>query len=269
MRTGFCGSPDTRARMWPVAEAAIDRGSGGGDGPSRRRLGRQPERAEQAPPGLRLGHRVQNPARPGTAGTDEDLDREHATEERGPGQPTRRPRGLGASRLGVARGRRHDRRTGQSAHCQPARGGNTPASTAARTSAASLMSWGLVARSSWSIKRWSSGDFVLVSTPKRSRQAVHGCGVAVGRAECARDLQTRVRPGGCLEVRDDEAALGVPLDQIHRADQPPDYRAMTPATPPSVGIRGRGTECVSGPHRGGLCCIPSHNPAFRGTLGHS
>jgi hypothetical protein len=64
------------------------------------------------------------------------------------------------------------------------------------------------------------------STPKRSRrsswngQAVHGCGVAVGRAECARDLQTRVRPGGCLEVRDDEEALGVPLDQIHRADQP-------------------------------------------------
>jgi hypothetical protein len=75
--------------------------SGGGDGPSRRRLGRQPERAEQAPHGLRLGHRVQDPARPGTAGTDEDLDREHAAEERGPGQPTRRPRGFGASRLGV------------------------------------------------------------------------------------------------------------------------------------------------------------------------
>jgi hypothetical protein len=72
--------------------------------------GRPPERAEQAPHGLWLGHRPQDPARPGTAGTDEDLDREHAAEERGPGQPTRRPRGLGASRLGVARGRRHDRR---------------------------------------------------------------------------------------------------------------------------------------------------------------
>ena len=45
--------------MWPVAEAAIDRGSGGGDGPSRRRLGRQPERAEQAPHGLRLGQRIE------------------------------------------------------------------------------------------------------------------------------------------------------------------------------------------------------------------
>jgi hypothetical protein len=29
--------------MWPVAEAAIDRGSGGGDGASRRRLGREPQ----------------------------------------------------------------------------------------------------------------------------------------------------------------------------------------------------------------------------------
>jgi hypothetical protein len=26
VRTGLRGSPDTRARMWPVAEAAIDRG---------------------------------------------------------------------------------------------------------------------------------------------------------------------------------------------------------------------------------------------------
>ena len=55
-------------------------GSGGGDGPPQRRLGRQPERAEQAPHGVGLGHRTHDPARAGTAGTDEDLDREQAAE---------------------------------------------------------------------------------------------------------------------------------------------------------------------------------------------
>ena len=75
-----------------------------------RRLGRQPERAQQAPHGVGLGHRPHDPARAGTAGTDEDLDREHAAEQRGPRQPSRRPRGLGASRLGVTRSCRHERR---------------------------------------------------------------------------------------------------------------------------------------------------------------
>jgi hypothetical protein len=81
-----------------------------GDGGAARRLGRQPERAEQAPHGVGLGHRAHDPPRAGTAGTDEDLDREHAAEQRGPRQPSRRPRGLGASRLGVTRSCRHDRR---------------------------------------------------------------------------------------------------------------------------------------------------------------
>ena len=48
-------------------DAGIDGGSRGGDGTVRRRLGRQPERAEQAPHGVGLGHRAPDPARAGTA----------------------------------------------------------------------------------------------------------------------------------------------------------------------------------------------------------
>jgi hypothetical protein len=119
-------------------------------------------------------------------------------------------------------------------------------------------------------------------------------------AEWARGLQTRVRPGGCLEVRDDEAALGVPLDQIHRADQSPrlsrhdashaavswDSRSWngmhqrSPSRPTSASLRTVGRRFVQEDHPdvgqvfdrtpgSPLCCIPSHNPAFRGTLGHS
>jgi hypothetical protein len=40
----------------------IDGGSRGGDGPGWRRLGRQPERVEQAPHGVGLGHRTHNQA---------------------------------------------------------------------------------------------------------------------------------------------------------------------------------------------------------------
>ena len=64
--------------------AGVDGQCAGGDGTVRRQLGRQPERAEQAPDSLGLGHRAHDPARAGTAGTDEDLDREHAAAEAGP-----------------------------------------------------------------------------------------------------------------------------------------------------------------------------------------
>jgi hypothetical protein len=45
------------------AGGAIARGSEGGDGPPRRRLGGEPHAAKEPPHGLRLGHRVQDPAR--------------------------------------------------------------------------------------------------------------------------------------------------------------------------------------------------------------
>ena len=50
---GFRNDHDI-AMAVPVADATIDRGSGGRDGPSRRGLGRRPERTEQAPHRLGL-----------------------------------------------------------------------------------------------------------------------------------------------------------------------------------------------------------------------
>ena len=40
---------------------AIDRGSGGGGGPPRRRLGRQPQRREEPPHRMGVGHRAEDP----------------------------------------------------------------------------------------------------------------------------------------------------------------------------------------------------------------
>jgi hypothetical protein len=77
-------------------DAGTDGGLRGGDGTVRRRLGRQPERAEHSPHGAGLAHRAHNSARPGTARTDKDFDREHTAEQRGPRQPipaTAAPRG--------------------------------------------------------------------------------------------------------------------------------------------------------------------------------
>jgi hypothetical protein len=99
-REGPEPSPWVRAQTGMAAPGGgRDPARSGGHRP-RRRLGRQPERAEQAPHGVGLGHRAHNPARAGTAGTDEDLGREHAVEEkarpsqaRAPGAgPSSRPR---------------------------------------------------------------------------------------------------------------------------------------------------------------------------------
>jgi hypothetical protein len=63
---------------------AIARRSGGGDGSSRRRLGRQPERGKQASHGLGSITVPTIRHRPTQRGTDEDLDREHAADQCGP-----------------------------------------------------------------------------------------------------------------------------------------------------------------------------------------
>jgi hypothetical protein len=81
VRTGSHGSAGRLGRRRLGVDAGIDDGSRGGDGTVRRRLGRQPERAEQAPHRMGLGHHAEDPPRAGTAGTDEDFDREHAVEE--------------------------------------------------------------------------------------------------------------------------------------------------------------------------------------------
>jgi hypothetical protein len=70
VRTGSHGSAGRLGRWRLGVDAGFDGGSRGSDGTVGRRLGGQPERAEQAPPGVGLGHRAHNPARPGTAGTD-------------------------------------------------------------------------------------------------------------------------------------------------------------------------------------------------------
>jgi hypothetical protein len=56
VRTGSHGSAGRLGRRRLGVDAGIDGGSRGGDGTMRRRLGRQPERAEQAPHGVGLGH---------------------------------------------------------------------------------------------------------------------------------------------------------------------------------------------------------------------
>src|SRR5262245_37344582 len=50
-------------------------GQAAGPGGGRRRLGGQAERPEEPPHRMRLGDRAENPPRPRTARTDEDLDR--------------------------------------------------------------------------------------------------------------------------------------------------------------------------------------------------
>jgi hypothetical protein len=55
-------------------DAGTDGGSRGGDGTVRRRLGRQPERAEQAPHGVGLGHRTEDSPRATAARTNQDLE---------------------------------------------------------------------------------------------------------------------------------------------------------------------------------------------------
>jgi hypothetical protein len=67
----------------------IDRESGGG--PARRRLGGEPERSQEPPYRMRLGDRAQDPSRAGTAGTDEDLDRDTRRSARSDKWALRRP----------------------------------------------------------------------------------------------------------------------------------------------------------------------------------
>ena len=78
-------------------------------GPPRRRLGRQPPRREEPPHRMGLGHRAEDPPRAGTAGTDEDLDRKHAAEQRG-GRLIRGSREHPLPRIGPVR-QLHVRRT--------------------------------------------------------------------------------------------------------------------------------------------------------------
>jgi hypothetical protein len=67
---------------------AIARGSGGGHR-LRRWLGGQAECREEPPHGVGFGHRAEDPPRAPAALTDQDLDREHAAEETGPGPSPR------------------------------------------------------------------------------------------------------------------------------------------------------------------------------------
>jgi hypothetical protein len=61
----------THARSRPLRPPLS---SGGGDGPPRRRLGGEPQRGQEPPHGVRLGHRAHDPTRAGTARTDEHLE---------------------------------------------------------------------------------------------------------------------------------------------------------------------------------------------------
>ena len=60
-------------RLWRVADAGSGGGSGGGDEAGWRRFGGQPERGEEALHRVGLRHRADDPARAGTARTDEDV----------------------------------------------------------------------------------------------------------------------------------------------------------------------------------------------------
>jgi hypothetical protein len=83
----------------------IARGSGGGDGAAGRRLGGQAERREEPPHGGGVGPRAEDPPRAPTALTDQDLDREHAAEESGPGPSSRgSPAGVRARAVRLATG---------------------------------------------------------------------------------------------------------------------------------------------------------------------
>jgi hypothetical protein len=62
---------------------ALRGGSGGQDWPPWRRLGGEPERREEPPHRVGLGHRAQDPARAGTAIAGQDVDREHAAQQPG------------------------------------------------------------------------------------------------------------------------------------------------------------------------------------------
>ncbi|MDQ3773130.1 MAG: hypothetical protein M3461_01445 [Pseudomonadota bacterium] len=48
------------------------------EGGARRRLSGEPQRRQEPPHRVGLGHRAHDPARAGTARTDEDVNREHA-----------------------------------------------------------------------------------------------------------------------------------------------------------------------------------------------
>ena len=66
-----------------VSADAVRRRSVGADGEGRRRLRGQAERGQPPSHRVRLRHGAHDPARAGTAGAHEDLDREHPAQERG------------------------------------------------------------------------------------------------------------------------------------------------------------------------------------------
>jgi hypothetical protein len=53
------------------------------EGGARRRLSGEPERCQEPPHRLRLGHRAHDPARARTARTDEDVNRDHPADKKG------------------------------------------------------------------------------------------------------------------------------------------------------------------------------------------
>ena len=64
---------------------AIDRGSGGGSGAPRRRLGRQPQRREEPPHRMGVGHRAEDPPPAPAAIAHQHIKAEHARSRSGSG----------------------------------------------------------------------------------------------------------------------------------------------------------------------------------------
>jgi hypothetical protein len=68
---------------------AIARGSGGGGGLPRRRLGRQPQRREEPPHRMGFGHRAEDPPPAPAAIAHQHIKAEHPLEEPSPGPAPR------------------------------------------------------------------------------------------------------------------------------------------------------------------------------------